>query len=100
MKVLREFKQCPDCGCGDRLMENIMKEEKNKGNVSEDASPCVRKEVFVNIDPKMPILAGGRLPAAQVSRDICLGCGREYNVMIQLGFAVLPQRAGEQIRFI
>lgn len=94
MKVIAEFKECPDCKVDARLMNTIVQEEMVKGNMSKDVVSWTIAAIYCNVDPRRPPIAGGRVPGARVFKDICTKCGREYTVRIETGYVTLPSRPG------
>jgi len=99
MKVIAEFKECPDCKVDARLMDPIIQEEIAKGNMSKDVLSCASADITFIIDPKHPPITGGRVAGARVLRDICIKCGRTYTVRIDRGYVTLPTRAGMPVTF-
>lgn len=94
MRTIAEFCECPDCKVDARLMNSIVQEEVAKGNMGEGMAPCTSANIYCNIDPRRPPIAGGRVPGARVTRDICTRCGREYTVRIEIGHVTAPVRPG------
>jgi len=99
MKLVAEFKECPDCKVDARLMNPIIQEEIAKGNMSKNVLSCASADITFVIDPSHPPISGGRVPGARVLRDICTKCGRTYTVRIESGYVTLPARAGLPVTF-
>lgn len=94
MEVIAEFNKCPGCKVDARLMNTIIQEEVVKGNMSEGVVGCTQVEVFCNVDPRKPFIAGGRLPGARVFWDVCTKCGRRFITRIERGHVTPPTRPG------
>lgn len=99
MKTIATFNKCPDCKVDKRLMNTIVQEEIAKGNMSKEAFGCTMMNVYSNIDPMRPPIAGGRVPGARVTRDICTGCGREYTTKIETGHITIPTHQNQPPSF-
>jgi len=93
------YEECQHCGSTRRMMGELLEKE-IAGSITPDAIAHCRQEIFVNMDPMCPPIAGGRIKAARVFKDICLGCGRERIVRIDYGLAQLGLRPGEPAKFI
>ena len=94
MKILAEFKECPDCKVDSRLMNTIIEEEATKGNMGTDTPSWTSIRVIANTDVRVPQIVGGRIPAARVTTDICTKCGREFTTKIEVGHITIPARPG------
>jgi len=94
MEVILELKECPDCKVDARLMNSIVQKEIEKGNMGKDTMPTTNTRVITNIDIRRPPLAGGRVPSARVSYDICMKCGKEHIWRIDKGYVTIPTRPG------
>ena len=96
MKILAEFKECPNCKVDSRLMGSIVWEEIAKGFLNKDILGCISAEIYCNVDPNRPPIVGGRIPGARVYRDICTKCGKEYVVRIDFGYLTVPASPNSQ----
>lgn len=92
MKVIAEFKECPDCKVDARLMNSIVQEEIAKGNMGVDTISFIDIRVVCNVDPKKPPIVGGRIPGARITRDMCTKCGKEFTTKIEIGYITPPTR--------
>lgn len=99
MKTIATFDECPDCKVDKRLMNGIVQEEIAKGNMSKEALGCTVMQVYSNIDPMKIPIAGGRVPGARITKDICTKCGGEYTTRIETGHVTIPTRQGQPPTF-
>jgi glutaredoxin len=94
MKLLSEFNNCPHCKADARLMNTLVQAEIDKGNMGAEIIPWTFITVYCNIDSSRPPIAGGRVPAARIYKDMCTECGEEFTTRIETGFLTMPLRAG------
>jgi hypothetical protein len=106
MKTIGEYRKCtgnlPDgtmCGANSWLMNEIVKEQVNLGNIGKDAVGCVEMPVYTNFDARKPPIAGGRVKSARVMYDICKKCGHKQVVRIEEGYVTIPTMQGQQAIF-
>ena len=92
MRVISEITECPDCKVDARLMNSLVREEIEKGNMDKGTIGYVGISVYGNINLSKPMIAGGRVPGARVYKDICTKCGKEFTVRIEVGHIIMPTR--------
>ena len=92
MQLVATFTECPTCKVDEALMGSIVKKEKELGKMSDDIVGCISTEIWCNVDPKRPPIAGGRIPGARAYRDMCMKCGGVYTVQIEKGYVTMPLR--------
>lgn len=99
MKIIAEFRECPDCKVDARLMHLIISEEISKGNMGDNTLACTAVKVVTNIDPRKPPISGARIPSARIFYDMCTKCGKEYTVRIEQGHVAIPLRPTDPVVF-
>lgn len=80
----KEFKKCPCCESGNRFLEQLGDELKERGLAREDWSfhLDVRNGVVLDQTKEASIPIGSEIPGYGIMTDICMNCGCVYAVDI------------------
>lgn len=88
---------CPQCGCEDRILEQVLTQLREEGKISKDAFPQGFALQIPLFDPKkaMRVISPTvKIPVVQILYDICAECHTMYCV----GVNVIEQPAQVQIQ--
>jgi len=86
-----DFDSCPNCGSTRKLAEEVMRKEKDKGKVGEEAKPFAFFGQSLMADPRRPFISA---PILLTFYDVCADCGTVYCVHAELGTATPQMKPG------
>jgi len=86
---------CPRCGSTKRWVEELFKEESEKGKTAGDIPFGMSMAQVPIMDPRKPQISA---PLLIVLSDICMDCGQEYICRVDLkpSVPVMPKSAMQQ----
>lgn len=93
-EILATFDKCPNCGSERRLMEELVKEQREQGKIQENTKPCLQMLSSIAAPPQALIagLVGALHPVGIAITDACMDCGTVYAVQLLRGEAGQPAR--------
>jgi hypothetical protein len=80
----KEFKRCPACGSEERVMEQLIEPEIEKGNWPAGTEGFTDKKMLMLRNPQTLKLIGSTIPAVGITFDVCADCGTEYAKRIEV----------------
>ncbi len=97
-EILGTFDKCRVCGSKRRLMDELVKEQAEEGEIPDNTNPCLQMISAVAANPVTlaTALIGATFPTGVAIVDACLDCGTLYAVSLLKGSmkttAQMPQQ--------